>query len=162
VIFLTVGSHEPFDRLVRAVDDWCAQAKETEVFGQITNRGIYRPKHFCAVASLTDEKFRETCVQAEILIAHAGMGSIICALDSAKPIVIMPRRGHLLETRNDHQYATARRFRGKRGIYVADDERSLVCEVERARASLSIHDEIVNPPFAEARLIEFLSSQFRT
>jgi len=50
------------------------------------------------------------------------MGSIISALEIGKPIVVMPRRGALRETRNDHQVATAERFGVRGRVIVAQDE----------------------------------------
>ena len=60
------------------------------------------------------------------IVAHAGMGSILTALEYGKPILVMPRRGDLRETRNDHQVATAQRFRGLPHVAVAFDEQELV------------------------------------
>ena len=162
MIFLTIGSHEPFDRLVQAVDHWAATVKGVEVFGQITDRGVYRPNNFEWTAYLDADKYRKACDRAEFLVAHAGMGSIITAMDLAKPIVIMPRRGHLHETRNDHQYATARQFRGKTGIFVADDETELAAEIDKARAATAEARERPKTPFAQERLIIFLADYFRS
>ena len=53
------------------------------------------------------------------------MGSIITALEVGKPIVILPRREHLNETRNDHQLASANQFSSRPGIIVALDETQL-------------------------------------
>ena len=126
MIFLTVGTHEPFDRLVRSVDGWCAATgRGAEMFGQITDHAGYRPSHFEAVASLEPAEYRRRFARADFVISHAGMGSIITALSMQKPIVILPRRGHLRETRNDHQFATMERFAGRPGIFAARDEHEL-------------------------------------
>jgi UDP-N-acetylglucosamine transferase subunit ALG13 len=126
VIFLTVGTHEPFDRLVRCVDEWCAkQVVDCEIFGQITKRAEYQPRHFKAVPSLDPVEYQKQFSAADFIVSHAGMGSIITALSVQKPIVILPRRGHLQETRNDHQFATAQRFKSRPGIFVAQDEAEL-------------------------------------
>jgi len=53
------------------------------------------------------------------------MGTIITALELDKPILVMPRRGDLGETRNDHQLATARRLHALGLIEVALDEAEL-------------------------------------
>jgi UDP-N-acetylglucosamine transferase subunit ALG13 len=124
VIFLTIGSHEPFDRLVRAVDEWAARYPGW-VFGQITDAGDYRPRNMEWVGHMGSQDYADRVAASGLLIAHAGMGSIITALSAGKPIVIMPRRGHLQETRNDHQWATAERLRGRPGIHVAADEAAL-------------------------------------
>jgi UDP-N-acetylglucosamine transferase subunit ALG13 len=139
MIFLTVGTHEPFDRLVRAVDDWSGATPDTpEVFGQITDpaAGGYRPEHMTWVARLTPTEFASRFDQAALIVSHAGMGTIISALQAGKPVVVMPRRGHLNETRNDHQYATAKRLVGRPGIYVADDEDSIADTINLALSQL--------------------------
>lgn len=131
MIFLTIGTHEPFDRLVEAVDQWAGRTGAT-VFAQ--GAGRYQPRHFPLVGKLDPEAYRRTVAEADFLVAHAGMGSIITALDCGKPIVIMPRRGHLGETRNDHQWATARQLAGLPGIRVAEDERALPVVLDRMLA----------------------------
>ena len=47
----------------------------------------------------------------------------------------MPRRAELGEHRNDHQRATAERFRDRKGIFVADDEETLVGRLDEFSAS---------------------------
>jgi UDP-N-acetylglucosamine transferase subunit ALG13 len=162
VIFVTVGSHEPFDRLVRAMDAWCMSVKGIEVFGQITGKGDYSPRNFKFVDHLNSADYRETCRKTALFVAHAGMGSIITALEFAKPIVIMPRHGDLNETRNNHQIATARRFRGRPGIFVADDVSALPQEIEKARAPSGGSMTSALPPFAQDGLIGFLRDYFQS
>ncbi len=67
-----------------------------------------------------------------MVIAHAGMGSIISALEIGKPIVVMPRRGSLRETRNDHQVATAERFGSRGRVIVADDHKDFAAKLDYA------------------------------
>ena len=128
MIFLTIGTHEPFPRLVRAVDAWCAASGHGgDLFGQITDQGAaaYTPGNFKWVGRLTPQEYGDRISRADLIISHAGMGSIITALSMQKPIVILPRRGHLRETRNDHQFATMERFAGRPGIFAARDEHEL-------------------------------------
>jgi UDP-N-acetylglucosamine transferase subunit ALG13 len=117
VIFLTVGTQLPFDRLVRAVDAWAGARAGSgqggaEVFGQIADPGPagYRPRHFEWVADLDPLAFEARFRAAGHIVAHAGMGTIIGALGAGKPLLVMPRRAHLGEQRNDHQFATVRRL----------------------------------------------------
>lgn len=140
MIFLTVGTHEPFDRLVNAMDAWCAaNPGHPPVFGQITapTETAYRPKHFEWVDRLTPTEFAARFAQASLVVSHAGMGTIISALQAGKPVVVMPRRGHLGETRNDHQYATANQLATRPGICVAVDESQLANCINRSLACLS-------------------------
>lgn len=123
MIFLTVGTQDPFDRLVRAVDQWASErACGDRVFGQVAEGGGYLPSSFDWVPRLVPSAYTDRCRGAELIISHAGMGSIITAMRLGKPIVIMPRREHLGEQRNDHQWATARRFADRPGIFSAMTE----------------------------------------
>lgn len=140
MIFLTIGTHEPFDRLIRAVDDWAGQPGDRpEIFGQITAPGpeSYRPRNFKWVDRLAPTDYAARFGAAALIISHAGMGSILTALQAGKPIVVMPRRGHLRETRNDHQYTTVRNLGDRPGIYVAEDETRLAEVLDRAVADLA-------------------------
>lgn len=128
MIFVTVGSQMPFDRLIQAVDQWAGRTK-VDIFGQVAD-AQYIPKHFQFVASMAPSQYSDVVRKADLIVAHAGMGSIITALEYGKPILIMPRRGALAETRNDHQVATARQFSGKNGIAVAMDESELIQKLE--------------------------------
>jgi UDP-N-acetylglucosamine transferase subunit ALG13 len=121
VIFLTVGTQEPFDRLVRAVDDW-AESHATPVFGQLgrLTADSYRPRHFPFESFISADEFQERLEESRLMIGHAGMGSIISALTHGKPLLMMARRASLGEHRNEHQLATARRFSGRSGLHVAD------------------------------------------
>jgi UDP-N-acetylglucosamine transferase subunit ALG13 len=118
VIFLTVGTQLPFDRLSRAMDEWAFKNPSVEIFGQI-GPGIYKPTHFPSKDFVSPVEFDELISRSELIVAHAGMGSILTALQFCKPIVIFPRRASLFEHRNDHQFATAKKFHGKPGVAVA-------------------------------------------
>jgi UDP-N-acetylglucosamine transferase subunit ALG13 len=158
VIFLTIGSHEPFDRLVRAVDEWAAARPGVDIFAQITDRAAdgYVPKHFPWVGKMTPGDYQAKVDAADFLVAHAGMGSIITALRTGKPIVVLPRRGDLGETRNDHQLATAAKLAAKPGIFVAHGEAELPAQMDAVRARIGQIDTALVSPFAEQRLIEAL------
>jgi UDP-N-acetylglucosamine transferase subunit ALG13 len=118
LIFLTVGTQLPFDRLVEAVDAWAAGNPGHAIFGQIAEPGPsgYRPRNFDWAADLEPVDFEARFRAASHIVAHAGMGTIIGALGQSKPLLVMPRRAHLGEQRNDHQFATVRRLCARPGI----------------------------------------------
>ncbi len=131
MIFVTVGTSTPFDRLVRAMDEWAGLHGRDDIFAQI-GLSDYRPKHLESVKLLDPSEFRDRFNSAQFVVAHAGMGSIITALEIGKPIVIMPRRAHLGEHRSDHQFATANQFIQQRGIIVALNEQELLHKLNQA------------------------------
>jgi len=130
VIFVTVGAQMPFDRLVRAVDAWAQARGRRDVFAQIGPTD-WRPAHIEHERFLDPPRFRERVAGARAIVAHAGMGSILTALEMGKPIVVLPRRGDLRETRNDHQVATARRLEALGRVRAAYDENQLTDLLDR-------------------------------
>jgi UDP-N-acetylglucosamine transferase subunit ALG13 len=62
---------------------------------------------------------------ARIVVAHAGMGSILMAAEAGKPIVILPRRADLGEHRNDHQLDTAAEMSALSNVHVVEDAAQL-------------------------------------
>lgn len=154
MIFLTVGTQLPFDRLVRALDSWAGARDQRAIFGQIADPGPdgYRPKNFPFTDHVPPAEFQQRCRDATLIVAHAGMGSLITAMTFGKPILVMPRRGHLNEHRNDHQFATAGKLGNRPGVAVALDDVALA---EKLDAMLAGGGSAAGglPPFADDRLI---------
>lgn len=142
MIFVTVGHQMPFDRLVRAVDHWAYQHDRQDVFAQI-GEGSYEPQHFEWTRFMAPREFQHRIADAEAVIAHAGTGTIIAAVQLGKPLLVLPRLSALGETRNDHQVATARRFVDAGYVMAATSEVDLVPmidQLETFRATSTISD----------------------
>ena len=131
VIFVTVGSQMPFDRLVTGMDDWATLHSDHTVTAQI-GESSYRPKAMAAVKTLPPAQFVQRLREADVVVAHAGMGSVISAAEHGKSMVLLPRQGALRETRNDHQVATVKWLSAKEGIFVAQDESQLAAALDAA------------------------------
>lgn len=130
MIFVTVGTQIAFDRMVEVVDEWAGRTGE-DVFAQV---GPSKSKftHLRCAEFLEPADFDRYFNEASLVIAHAGMGSILSALSFGKPIIIMPRKAALGEHRNDHQMATAKRFVEKSGVSIAWDENELATLLDKA------------------------------
>ena len=152
MIFVTVGTQLAFDRLVDAVDRWSSSNPDVPVFAQIgeSRLNVRNLKHS---RYLTPKEVKEHCVNAKLIVAHAGMGSILTALTYRKPILIMPRKAELGEHRNDHQVATARWLKDRPSVIVAWNE---VEVIERLNDHMSFLGGDQIPPFASSELIEHL------
>lgn len=133
MILVTIGSMFPFDRLIRAMDDW-AEGRGGEFLAQIGD-GAYEPRNMPWVRKMPRPEFIATIARADLVVGHAGMGTVITAGEHGRAIVIMPRRASLGEHTNDHQVDTAGWLGGRRGIFVAEDEHALPPALDRARAS---------------------------
>ena len=156
MIFVTVGHELGFDRLIEAVDKYAENHPDLEIFAQIGEKtvGSYVPEYLEYSEFLTPSEFNGYFRKSAFVVAHAGMGSIITALMEGKPIAIMPRRGHLMETRNDHQVATAVKFDARPGIFVAKDEKEIPSVLNEVGAWVSRNIEAESAsPFADDSLI---------
>jgi UDP-N-acetylglucosamine transferase subunit ALG13 len=120
VIFLTVGTQLPFDRLVGAVDRWAGQ-NGAAMFAQI-GPGGRAPRHAGHRELLDPQECSRRIAAADVVVAHAGVGTILAALQAGRPVLVVPRRARLGEHRNDHQLATARRLGALEGVTVVEDE----------------------------------------
>ena len=124
MIFITVGTQVAFDRMIRAIDGWASLHSDIDFFAQI-GPAKYIPKNLAYQQFLSPADFQEKFDKAALVIAHAGMGTIINALQTEKPLLVMPRKAILKEQRNDHQLATAAGFKKLGFINVAMDENEL-------------------------------------
>ncbi|CAN5650684.1 N/A [soil metagenome] len=144
MIFVTIGSMFPFDRLIRVMDAWAHEnaapvnaapgAEPPAILAQIGN-GAYEPAHMPWTRRLDQAAFAETVRAARLVVAHAGMGSVITAGQLGRPIVLLPRRREWGEHTTDHQIATADWLRGKPGVFVADEDADLGPRIAEALAA---------------------------
>jgi UDP-N-acetylglucosamine transferase subunit ALG13 len=130
MIFVTVGTDMPFDRMVRVVDEWAQANQRSDVFAQIGETD-WKPNHIAYSKFLQPPEFTKRFSSATTIVSHAGMGTILSALQWEKPILVMPRRASLGEQRNEHQLATARRLSELGKVNVAMDEKELRARLDR-------------------------------
>lgn len=149
MIFVTVGTQLPFDRLINAVDKWAGFHGRTDVHAQIASGQA--PSNITYERSFSPQEFDRRVAECELLIAHAGTGSIFTALEYQRPIIVMPRRADLGEHRNDHQMATAKRFTALAGVKVAMDESELAFALDHLDSTTT---GSVISPWASDELLE--------
>lgn len=123
MIFCTVGTQAPFDRFVRIVDEVAAHLDE-EVIAQVYKSG-YASRNIRMVGFLPPDEFDRYLGRARLIVAHAGMGTIISAMCRHKPVIVFPRSAALGEHRNEHQQATAQKMSELGYVYVANDAQEL-------------------------------------
>ena len=154
MIFVTVGTQLPFDRLIAAVDAWAGESGVRDVFAQI-GPTAYAPRHIEFASFISPAECAQRMRDADAIVAHAGMGTILSALQLGKPLLVMPRRASLGEHRNEHQSATARRFAELGSVAIAADAEALA---ERLGTLQALTAGTRISPFASDRLIDALSS----
>ena len=128
-VYVSVGSMMPFERLVRAMDKFAAQRPDLDVLIQI-GRSKTEPSHARFVRLMPPADYRAMVAGCRLFIAHAGMGSIIAAIEAGKPLLMLPRSQALGEHNTEHQRATAQNIGNRPGLHVAADETDLITRAE--------------------------------
>lgn len=157
MIFVTIGSMFPFDRLIRAMDAYAAAHPEEALVAQI-GAGSFEPAHMTWTRSLIPADYARTVAESALVVAHAGMGTVITAAEHGKPVVLLPRRAGLGEHNNDHQMDTAAWLRARPGIQVAAEAEDLSACIAAARTAGSQSLQAIGrtaPPDFLARLRDF-------
>jgi UDP-N-acetylglucosamine transferase subunit ALG13 len=117
MIFVTVGTQLPFPRLINALDNLAGLLEENIIAQTGSYSGATRNVE--KFNTLDPAKFEQYFIAARVIVAHAGIGSILSAKRYGKPLVLFPRRVALGEHRNDHQLGTARQMETVAGVYVS-------------------------------------------
>ncbi|MBN2387844.1 MAG: hypothetical protein JXB85_12570 [Anaerolineales bacterium] len=121
MILVTVGTHNRgFDRLVRGADELAARIEELVVIQH--GSSDYQPHHAARSFRFSSGiEMEDLTLQARVIIMHAAAGSLILALRSGKPLVVVPRQRKFKEVINDHQIELASALaRQNRAILVMD------------------------------------------
>jgi UDP-N-acetylglucosamine transferase subunit ALG13 len=122
MIFVTTGTNEQgFDRLVRAARELPGDEELVVQYGSSTEahgRGLWE-------AFMPWEDMTHYMTQARVVIAHAGVGSILLAHRCGKRPIVLPRRVDLGEAVDDHQVGLGRRLHARGEVTFVEDEAAL-------------------------------------
>lgn len=120
MIFLTVGTnHARFDRLLAAFDDWDGHEELVVQHGP----SAVRPAHARCSDFLSFEENVELIEAARVVVTHAGVGSVLLALERDKRPVVVARLHRFGEAVDDHQQAFAERLAREGLVRLVDLER---------------------------------------
>jgi len=113
VIFATCGSsHLPFQRMMDALGA-CDPASLYLQHGPAVPPPGVRADAYLSFAQVVDQ-----IEKAEVVVSHAGVGSILCALRAGHTPIVFPRLKRYAETVDDHQAELARAL-AERGTVIA-------------------------------------------
>lgn len=155
-VFVTIGTQEPFDRLIRLVDNWAMSQNNIVFFAQIGDSNFV-PNHIDYNYFLEKREFDKILKNSDLIVAHAGIGSIITALRNGKPILTLPRRAKFKEHRNDHQIATTKALSKLGYIYPIYTEKEIINALDNFNR-IKVKKKIGE--FASQELIDYLKEKF--
>lgn len=124
LIFVTVGSHyQGFDRLIKKMDEIAGKIDE-EIIMQI-GYTKYKPTNSQYFDFAGYSKIKRLNNDARIVVSHAGVGSILTALEQKTHLIIVPRLKKYDEVVDDHQLEIARQLLENPNVTVLYDVESL-------------------------------------
>jgi UDP-N-acetylglucosamine transferase subunit ALG13 len=159
MIFVTIGTQEPFDRLLNAIDEIAPKLDDCKIIAQAFSAD-HKSKNIETIGFIPPVEFNRLFESATLIVSHAGMGTIISALEKKKPILVLPRRKEFGEHRSDHQFATARKFDELKYIHVAYSEDELKAKLVELMNSELKHLHSLSS-FASQQLIDSLQDEIK-
>ena len=138
MIFVTVGNAtQPFPRLLEAVDRLAGEGvfPGEAVHIQSGNNPGFRPAHCRQEAFLSLEQFEDMVQQADLIISHAGAGTLLQVLQAGKVPVVMPRRREYGEIIDEHQMELVKALAAEGRIVPAFSPEELPPAIQQARTS---------------------------
>ena len=115
MIFVSLGTQDkPFNRIIDYVISLKENLKELQSekiiiqLGQTKlikseNERIEKLENIIIYDMLKPEKMKDIIKDSDIIITHAGVGTIMECLEMGKEIIVVPRKGENLEHVNNHQ-----------------------------------------------------------
>lgn len=136
MIFVTLGTQNfPFNRLLEMVDRLVGEGIIAgEVFAQ-TGHSTYVPQNYSCAAFLDSADYSRCMTEADLIIAHAGVGTIMNCLSNHKKLIVVPRTQRFGEHVDDHQFEIAEEFGKKNYLLVAEDYETLKSAVLAANTA---------------------------
>ena len=130
MIFVTVGTHEqPFNRLVKAIDELKRDGVITEDVIMQTGFSTYEPKYCQWSKLLPYQQMIKNVEDARIVITHGGPASFIMPLQIGKTPIVVPRQHRFDEHVNDHQVEFARNVAWRIGTIIPVEDISTLGDV---------------------------------
>lgn len=146
MIFVTVGTHhEPFDRLLAGLEHLPAAELVVQHGPGEPPPGAARTERFMPFDEML-ECFRD----ADIVITHAGVGSILCATREGHVPLVVPRRHDLREHVDDHQLELTRALSERGSVVPVWDVDAIADAVSRAPTRASAVGAQDPPPLCPA------------
>lgn len=118
MILVTVGHFVLFRRLLQKMDRYAAEHPEP-VLIQVPPLVDWKPQHAQTIDHIPDLP-NWAKANARLVITHGAM-TLVEMIGAKVPVICVPRRGHLKEHINDHQFSFAHRLHERYPFPLIDD-----------------------------------------
>ena len=154
MIFVTLGTQDKqFKRLL----DYCEALNTDQQI--IVQAGLteYHSDKMDIRDFIDNDEFAKYIAEADVLITHGGVGTIINALNQGKVVIACPRLAKYHEHHNDHQVEIVDEFE-RRGLILALRENDDLSEVLERAKTFKPGKYVSNTANFVQKLDEYLSS----
>jgi len=145
MIFVTVGNHfQEFERLLKKVDEIAPRICHEFLIQKGYSKYVPRnTKYFDFVPMRAAMQYIR---RSDLVISHAGIGTIILCKENGRPLIIFPRRKKYGEHGTDHQMEIARvlQERGDKNVHIVYEENQLeqkIIEVMGKKEIVEVENE---------------------
>lgn len=124
-VLVTVGTHGPFDRLVREVDHLIETGVLTDPVVAQAGRSLFQSFKMRCFESCGQDEMKNLLRESRLLITHAGTGSILSGLEAGCRVIAIPRRASEGEHYDDHQFEILQEMVSRGAILGGNDPTDL-------------------------------------
>ncbi|MGG3692573.1 PssE/Cps14G family polysaccharide biosynthesis glycosyltransferase [Heyndrickxia ginsengihumi] len=128
-VLVTVGSmvEKRFTRLFKIIDELCEEniLDGSKVIAQVGFED-YKARYYKTFDMIEDDKFKKLINDSDLIISHAGTGTVIPCLKKGKKVIIFPRLVKYNEHYDDHQLELAELFTKNNHVMCAKNKRELI------------------------------------
>ena len=151
MLFATVGATLPFDRLIDMVTDAQRRGLTPAKLIVQVGEGGRQVDGIDTVETMPFDRIRETLNAADIVVCHAGTGSLITALQAGCHVITVPRLYARREHYDDHQSEIANSLAARNLVQIANNQ----AEFDLALLAVKTREATMATTDPQA-LIEFL------
>lgn len=133
-LFVPLGTQKfPFGRIISALNLLVDQGKY-QADGIVMQSALYpvKPK-FTHFGLIPNDEFNRYMREAEVIVTHSGVNSIISCMEMGKPLVVCPRLHEYGEHVDNHQMEIATLMRDKYDVLICTDMKDLPELIEKAK-----------------------------
>ena len=142
-VLVSFGSKKKkkFTRLFKIIDELCVEnvLDGNQVIAQV-GFDNYQSEQYKCFDMIADEEFKKLIDEADLIIAHAGTGTVISSIKKRKKVIVFPRMAKYDEHYDDHQLELAALFARQGYVLQATSKEELKYQIEHI-------DEFTPTPF---------------
>ena len=141
MIFVMLGTqNNSFHRLLEEVDKNIENGNIQEKVVVQAGFTKYKSKNMEIFDMVPQDKFDKLINEADIVITHGGVGSMVSAIKKGKKVIAVPRLKKYGEHVNDHQKEIIETFR-KQGLIIGIDDVSELPQALKKVQDLELHKQ---------------------